>query len=211
MQEMETGVSNPNSIEELEDAIQKYSQRADDVVSSNAQVGIWYKMLASRYLDKQMYGEALKNYQKAIEFYPTNQNLYYWVGVCAGYMAQSSLDYSGVGVNHQKMNYYRLAESAYLQAIKIDSRFTRPMYGVSVLYVYELDESEKAIPHLEKLLTIDTKDTKAMMLLARAYYMNYDFEKALDIYDKIISVTKSESIKADATRLKSQVLDTMYE
>ena len=211
LQEMETGVSSPTTIEELEDAIQKYSQRVDDVVESNAQIGIWYKMIASRYLDKKMYGEALKNYQKAIEFYPTNQNLYYWVGVCGGLMAQSSLDYSGTGVNHQKMNYYRLAESAYLQAIKLDNRFTRPMYGVSVLYVCELDESQKAIPYLEKLLTIDTKDTKAMMLLARAYYMSYDFDNAIDMYDKVISVSKSEIIKADAVQLKQQVLDTMYE
>ncbi|MCR5699033.1 MAG: tetratricopeptide repeat protein [Treponemataceae bacterium] len=210
LQEMETGVSSPTTVEELEDAIQKYSQRVEDVTSANAQIGVWYKMIASRYLDRKMYGEALKNYQKAIEFYPTNQNLYYWVGVCAGFMAQSSLDYEGTGYNSQKMNYYRLAESAYKQAIKIDGRFTRPMYGISVLYILELDESEKAIPYLEKLLTIDTKNTDAMLLLARAYYTQYDFERAVEIYDDIIKVTKSEIRKAEAANLKAQVLETMY-
>ncbi|MDD7416796.1 MAG: DUF2225 domain-containing protein [Treponemataceae bacterium] len=210
LQELETGVSSPTTVEELEDAIEKYSQRVEDVTSANAQIGVWYKMIASRYLDKKMYGEALKNYQKAIEFYPTNQNLYYWVGVCAGFMAQSSLDYDGRGDNSQKMNYYRLAESAYKQAIKIDDRFTRPMRGISILYIYELDESEKAIPYLEKLLSIETKDTDAMLLLARAYYTQYDFEKAVDIYDNIIKVTKSEIRKAEAIELKAQVLETMY-
>ena len=42
--------------------------------------------------------------------------------------------------------------------------------------VYELDETEKAIPLLEKLLTIETKDVDAMFVLARAYYVNYEFQ-----------------------------------
>ena len=58
MQKMEEGVSSPTTKEELQEAIAKYDQRAMDLVSSEAQVGIWYKILGTRYLDQQMYGKA---------------------------------------------------------------------------------------------------------------------------------------------------------
>ena len=210
MQSLEEGVSSPTTIEELKDAIQKYENRVVDVTSAAAQTGIWYKILASRYLDDGMYGEALKYYQKAIEYFPANQNLYYWVGVCAGYMAKSSLDYNGTGNLSQKENYLKLSESAYLRALELEPTYVRAMYGLAVLYVFDLDESEKAIPLLEKLLTIDTRNTDAMMVLANAYYQNYEFDKAVELYDKIISITTSPEKKAAAEANKKLVLEMAY-
>ena len=85
-QKMEEGVDSPTSIEELKDAIKKYQERVADVQLAQSQIGIWYKILGTRYLDNKMYGEALKTFQEALTYYPDNQNLYYYVGVCAGYM-----------------------------------------------------------------------------------------------------------------------------
>ena len=177
---------------------------------TNQQVGIWYKILGNRYLDNKMYGEALKAFQKALEYYPNNQNLYYWVGVCAGYMSHAAMDFGGTGSSEMKYNYLKLAEEAYLRAIEIEDRYVRALYGLGVLYVFELDESEKAIPYLEKLLTIDTKNIDAMFVLARAYYSSYEFDKAVAMYDKIIATTKSEEKKASAEENKKIVLDAAY-
>lgn len=210
MQALEEGVSNPTTKEELKDAIQKYEHRVEDITSAAAQTGIWYKILASRYLDDGMYGEALKYYQKAIEYFPTNQNLYYWVGVCAGYMAKASLDYNGSGNFSQKENYLKLSESAYLRALELEPTYARAMYGLAILYVFDLNESEKAIPLLEKLLTIDTRNTDAMMVLANAYYQNYEFDKAVELYDKIISISTSPEKKAAAEANKKLVLEMAY-
>lgn len=210
MQYLEEGVSNPTTVEELQDAIKKYEKRVVDITMADAQTGIWYKILASRYLDNQMYGEALKNYQKAAEYFPANQNIYYYIGVCAGFMAKSSLDYNGTGDISKKINYLRLAESAYLRALELESTYGRALYGIGALYVRELDESDKAIPYLEKLLTIDTKNSDAMALLAKAYYMDYEFDKAIEMYDKIISVTTSPEKKAEAEANKKIVLDVSY-
>ena len=157
-----------------------------------------------------MYGEALKYYQKAIEYFPTNQNLYYWVGVCAGYMAKASLDYNGSGNFSQKENYLKLSESAYLRALELEPTYARAMYGLAILYVFDLNESEKAIPLLEKLLTIDTRNTDAMMVLANAYYQNYEFDKAVELYDKIISISTSPEKKAAAEANKKLVLEMAY-
>ena len=210
MQAMEEGVSNPTTAEEFEAAIKKYQDRVADIEAANAQIGIWYKLLGTRYLDKKMYKLALESFQKATEYYPTNQNLYYFVGACAGYMAAESLDYKATGSYTQRINYLKLSESAYLQAIKLDNRYTKALYGLGVLYIWELDKSAEAIPYLEKLLTIDTKHTDGMFALARAYYDTYQFENAIAMYDKIIASTKSEEKKALAETNKREVLNASY-
>lgn len=210
MQRLEEGVQNPTTIDELKDAIEKYQKRVADIQLAQTQVGIWYKILGTRYLDNKMYGEALKCFQSALEYYPNNQNLYYYVGICAGYMSHTALDFEAAGSSEKKMNYLKLSETAYLRAIEIEPRYSRALYALGVLYVYELDENGKAIPYLEKLLAIDTKNTDAMFVLARAYYCEYEYDKAVSMYDKIISLTKSAEKKADAETNKKIVLDASY-
>ena len=198
MQHIEEGVSSPTSIEELKDAISKYEERVADIQLANGQIGIWHKIVATRYLDKKMYGEAMKSFQKALEYYPDNQNLYYYVGLCAGYMSHAAMDFDADGYSEKRENYLKLSETAYLRAIEIEPRYARALYGISVLYIFELGDDEKAVPYLEKLLTIETKNIDAMFLLARAYYMTYEFDKSVEVYDKIISLTKSPERKAEA-------------
>jgi tetratricopeptide (TPR) repeat protein len=210
MQQMEEGVSSPTTIDEYKSAIKKYEKRVADIELAQEQIGIWYKILGSRYLDQKMYGEALKCYQKAIEFYPENQNLYYYVGVCAGYMSHSVLDYDAAGNTQKRFNYLKLAESAYLRALAIEPKYVRALYGIGVLYVFELDESSKAVPYLEKLLTIDKGHTDAKFVLANAYYRSGQLQKAADMYDDIINTTKDPEKKAAAQENKKQVLDLSY-
>ena len=210
MQKLEEGVGNPSTIEEYKEAIEKYDARIADLQLSESQVGIWYKILGTRYLDKKMYGQALEAFQSALQYYPDNQNLYYYVGICAGYMSHTALDYNATGNMEQKYNYLKLAETAYLRAIEIEPRYSRALYALSVLYVYELDEPAKAIPYLQKVLDIEKKHTDAMFVLARAYYSSLEFDKAVEMYDKIISVTTSDKKKADAEANKKIVLDASY-
>ena len=209
-QKMEEGVDSPTTIEELKDAIKKYQERVADVQLAQSQIGIWYKILGTRYLDNKMYGEALKCFEEALQYYPNNQNLYYYVGVCAGYMSHAAMDFNASGTNEVKYNYLKLAEEAYLRAIQIEDRYVRALYGLGVLYVFELDEPGKAIPHLEKALSIDTKNLDTMFVLARAYYSNYEFDKAVAMYDKIIETTKSEDTRKTAEENKQIVLDAAY-
>ncbi|MGL4986054.1 MAG: tetratricopeptide repeat protein, partial [Treponemataceae bacterium] len=117
IQALEEGVQNPTTINDLKAAISKYQNRVVDIVAAHMQIGLWYKMLGSRYIDNQMYGEALKAYQEAIKIYPSNQNLFYYIGVCAGYMAKASLDYESTGSTNEKKNYLFLSESAYKRAL----------------------------------------------------------------------------------------------
>ncbi len=210
VQSLEENVSSPTTIDELTDAIKKYEDRVEDIIQADAQTGIWWKILATRYMDQNMYGKALEAFRNAVAYYPANQNLYYWIGVCAGYMAKSSLDFDAEGSNPKQKEYTALAESSYKRALELEPTNTRALYGLSVLYAFELDQGEKAIPLLEKLLTIDTKNIDAMFVLARAYYMDYDFQKAVDMYDSIIKYTSSETSRAEAEANKKVVLNALY-
>lgn len=215
MQKMEEGVQNPTSVEELEAAIKKYQDRATDLQLTESQIGIWYKMLATRYLDSKMYDKAMDSLKKAIEFYPANQNLYYWVGVCANHMAKASLDFNARGQltngkTQEAWNYIKLSESSYLRALELDDRNARTLYGLSLLYVFDMKEYEKAISLLEKLITIEKKNFDALFVLAGAYYAVGEGEKAVAIYERIPTMTKSKEIIASAESLKKQVLDSVY-
>ncbi len=211
MQALEEGVSSPTTEAELKEAIQKYEARVEDLVQANQQIGIWYKLLGSRYLDSQMYGEALEAFRMATTYYPANQNLYYYVGLCAGYMANQALDYTATGSTAQKFNYLKLAESAYLEALEIDPKYARALYGIGVLYLFELDEPGKAVPYLETLAEIEKRNVDGLFLLANAYYQTFEFDKAVEVYDRIISTTTSAEKKAQAEANKRQVLETAYE
>ena len=46
-----------------------------------------------------------------------------------------------------------------------------------------------------------------MFVLARAYYSSYEFDKAIEMYDKIIETTKSDDTKKTAEENKKIVLD----
>ncbi len=210
MQSLEEGVDSPTTIDELKVAIGKYQKRVEDILNADIRTGIWYKILATRYLDNRLYGKALENFRTAIEFYPMNQNLYYYVGVCAGYMANASLDYEATGSTAERDRYLALSESGYLRAIEIEPRYARALYGLGVLYVFELNQSEKAIPLLESLLDIEKKNIDAMFVLARAYFVTGSNDASVTLYDRIIATTKDPVRKTNAETNKAQVLDQTY-
>lgn len=210
LQNIEKYSGNPGNIEEIKKGIEKYDAEARELAEKNAKIGIWYKILGTRYLDKKMYGKALESFQKAIEFYPENPNLYYYVGVSAAFVSHSALDFNGSGRNDAKMNYLRLSESAFKQALNIDGRYAKALYSLGVLYVYDLDDGEQAVKYLERYVEIEKRDTDGMQVLASAYYMTSQFEKAAEMYDKIISITKSAERKADAESKKKVMLDAIY-
>lgn len=210
LQNMEKYSGNPGNIEEIKKGIEKYDSEAQELVEKNSKIGIWYKILGTRYLDKKMYGKALESFQKALEFYPENPNLYYYVGVCATYVSHSALDFNGSGENGRKANYLKLAETSFKQALSIDENYSKALYSLGVLYAFDLDNGPEAAEYLERYVDIEKRDTDGMLVLARAYYMSSEFEKAAEVYDKIISVTKSSQRKAEAEANKKVVLDAIY-
>jgi len=83
--------------------------------------------------------------------------------------------------------------------------------AAAVLYIFELNRSEAAIPHLGRYLELESRDVDAMFLLARCYYEAGENEQALEWYDQIIALTKDEVRRTEAEKNKKILLDQLYE
>ncbi|HZK19248.1 MAG TPA: hypothetical protein VFC68_00840 [Treponemataceae bacterium] len=207
---LEDGVKNPTTIDEYENAIAAHDKQIEKIIELESKTGIWYKIIATRYLDKKMYGKALENFQIAIQYYPDNANLFYYTGLCASYMAKASLDFDADGTQLEQQSYWNLAENSYLQAINYNPTYSRALYGLGVLYVFELNRPSAAIPFLETLLEGESKHFDGMMVLARAYFVTGFSDNGIALYDRIISNTSNKEQKTNAENNKKIVLNELY-
>lgn len=199
----------PSTIEGLRNAIAAYEKQIEQHVKDAAQLGVYWKILAVRLQDRGLHNEALDALERAIYFTPEDRALHYMTGVSAGYVAKNIHSFPGVD-SSERDRYFALAEEGYLRAIEIDDRYLRPRYGVAVLYVFELDRPAEAVPHLLKYLEISGNDTDALFVLGRAYYVTGALKEALEVYDRIISITKDAQKRTEAQNNRQLVMGRLY-
>lgn len=192
-------------IRELLSAVDEYEEIVNQRVEASAQLGEHYKMLGIEFIRRDMYGEALKYLKKAIEFYPENEVIFYLAGACSARMAKAKVNDPG-----ERDRLLVQAENFYLRAIELDSLFSQALYGLSVLYVFELDKVNEAEPYLHRLLEKEKKNTSAMFLLARVYVYQGRAEEALELYDRIIEEPQSREEEDRARELKQQLLEGAF-
>jgi tetratricopeptide (TPR) repeat protein len=208
--EMGPGGSPPETIEGLKKAIAIYEDRIEAVVNDAGKAGIYWKLLATRYMDKGMYGEALEALEKAISYFPEDASLFYRVGISASVVAKSTLDFKATGRNAERDRLLATAVDAHLRAIALEKTYSRPLYALGVLYVFELGREQDAIPLLTRYLELESKDVDAMFVLARAHYVLGEYQKAVDLYDRILSTTKDDAKQREAETNKKTALDALY-
>jgi len=200
----------PETIDGLRKAIALYEDQIERNVREGAQTGVYWKILAIRLADKKMHNDALNAFERAIYFNTEDPTLYYLTGVSAASVAKSLVGFSS-GEQKEKEKLYKLSENSYLRAMELDITYTKPMYGIAILYVFELDRPQDAIPYLERYLQIAASDVSAMFVLARAYYSTENYSRAVELYDKIISRTKNKKIKEEALNNKDIIQGMLYE
>jgi len=200
----------PETIDGLRKAIALYEDQIERNVREGAQTGVYWKILAIRLADKKMHNDALKAFERAIYYNTEDPTIYYLTGVSAASAAKSIVGFSA-GEQKEREKLYKLSENSYLRAMELDITYVKPMYGIAVLYIFELDRPKDAIPYLERYLKISTNDIPAMFLLARAYYTTENYSGAVELYDKIISRTKDKKIKEEAQNNKDIVQGLIYE
>ncbi len=179
-------------IDELKQGIKEYEAEVGRTVKAAKQIGIYYRMLALEYMSLEMYNEALKSLEQAVKYFPTSPMLYYYAAICAGQMKEA------VFTKQEADAYLAEAERMYLRAVNLDPGYKEALYGLSVLYVFELERPLDAEPLLERLVSMEQKNFNAMFLLARVKVVKGDYDSAVDIYMDIESRTADEEIKAKA-------------
>jgi len=199
----------PETIEGLRAAIALYEAQIERNVKEGAQTGVYWKILAIRLADKGMHRDALDAFDRAIQFSPEDPTLFYRTGESASVVAAAILDFSGnSGV--EKERYTRLAETAYLRSIQLDPVYAKPRLGLGILYTFDLNRAVEAVPHLERYVELTPNDIRGMFVLARAYYMTESYDRAVELYDRIIARTKDPKVKAEAQNNKETIRNLMY-
>jgi len=200
----------PETFDGLRKAIALYEDQIERNVREGAQTGVYWKILAIRLADKKMHNDALNAFERAIYYNTEDPTIYYLTGISAASAAKSLVGFSA-GEQKEKDRLYKLSENSYLKSMELDITYTKPMYGIAILYVFELDRPKDAIPYLERYLKIASSDISAMFVLARAYYSTENYSGAVELYDKIISRTKDKKIKEEALKNKDLIQGMIYE
>ncbi len=188
-------------IEELKAGIRRYRDVVEEKIEAAGQLGVYHKMLAVAYMDRQMYGLALDHLEKAIDLQPENPILFYYAGVSAGRMAKSTVDET------EQNELYEDAEQYYLRSIELDPTRNDANYALGVLYVFEINEPIKAREYLEQTIEDEPKNARAQMVLARSYAMTGEAERAAELYDQAAEVAADRDTREAALRNRDALLE----
>lgn len=193
------------TIEELKKSIDKYQAEVDRKVKAAENLGVYWKMLAIRYMNGGMYGEALKALQDAIAVYPENPLLFFYQGTCAARLGKAQTADAG-----KQAELYGTAEKAYRRAVALDPVLVHALYALSILYVFELDRPAEAESLLKKAVEVEKRNWDCWMLLARVYYQTRRPEQAIDIYDDVMGSGAPESLRKDAEANRKRIQEELY-
>jgi len=199
----------PETIEGLRQAIALYEDQIERNVREAAQTGVYWKILAIRYSDRNMHNNALEALERAIYYNSDDPILFYLTGVSAANAAKSVIGFSS-NADAERDRLYRLSENGYLRSLDIDITYTRSMYGLAVLYVFELDRPRDAITYLERYLQLSPSDVTAMFVLARAHFMLEEYSRSVEVYDRIIDRTRDSKLREEAQSNRDYIQGIIY-
>ena len=189
---------------ELKNAISSYRKILEQKIEAARDLASYHKILGKFYLDNRMYMLAAEQFDEAIKIDSENPVLFYYGALCYSRYSKSLMNQS------EQYSNILIAEKYYLKTIELDSRFNKALYAVSVLYVFELDQPDKAVEYLEMLLDTQKSNFDAMFLLANAYIRLGITDQAIDIYNNIIKTSKNSVYKKQAEDNKKKLQDSGY-
>ncbi|RKX91375.1 MAG: hypothetical protein DRP59_07925 [Spirochaetes bacterium] len=187
-------------IAELEKGIKEYKEEADRTVKAGVEIGIYYRLVGLEYMKLKMYGKAYDNFQKAIEYYPENEVLFYYSGVSLARSAKSVLE------DDERRRLMQKAVVYYQRAIELNGRYEDVYYALSVLYMFELNRPLDALKAIKKLLNFDPGNIDALFIKARADAVTGNIRDAVDTYNKIIKISKDEKATLKAREFRDALM-----
>jgi tetratricopeptide (TPR) repeat protein len=170
----------------LKKDIEKYSRILDEKIDAAEKLGTYHKLIGLKYLDYSMYGLALEAFEEALAIYPENPNVLYNAGLTSARLSKTEAsEIDSRTLMDKAVRYYKAS-------LSVNNRFSSPMYGLAILYVYELDQPELAIPLMEAYNKIQKSSMNGRFLLAAAYYASGNEGEAVDVYNTIIDISEND-------------------
>lgn len=183
---------------ELTAEIKKLEKELDETHEKYQKVGNYQRALGVKMMHYKMYYKAYEHFNNAIEFYPNSEMLHYYRGIAASQFAKSQ------DVESVRRDFMERAKYSQEYSVELNPSFTKGLYALSILYIYEFDRPEDAKPLLDRLLQISTREFDAMLLRALLYEKDGELNAALDLYDTVLTMSKNDRhiINADTNRDK---------
>ena len=191
-------------VEELQREIRGFRKEVERTVDASGQLAVYYKMLAVEYMRGAMYSAAYDALEQAIAIQPENPILFFYSGVCAARMSKAKV------IVEDRMLWLERSEALYRRAIALDPGYAAALYGLAVLYVFELDRPQEAEDLLERLLTVESKEIDGRFLLARVYYSLGKLENAIELYREIESLSDVKESRDRALENRKQIEGELY-
>lgn len=183
-------------LRELTADIRKIEKELDSTLEKYQKVGNFQRALGVKMMHYRMYLKAYEHFNNAIEFYPHSEMLHYYRGIAASQFALSQ------DVDSIKKDYMNRALYSHEYSIELNPNFTKGLYALSILYIYEFDRPDDAKVLLDRLLSISTREFDAMLLRALLYEKDDELNAALDLYDSVLSMSKKSNhiVRAEINR-----------
>lgn len=197
----EGGRTSDARIAELEKDVAVFRKKVDEKVQATEKLGSYYKLLALAYLDRDMYGPALEALDRAVEIHSEQSPLFLFRAIAAARMSKAVRDPGERGT------LLETAESSYLRAILLDPAYVQALYGLAILYAFELGREADALPLTQKILDREKDNVDALFLLGRLQYSLGRPEEALAAYDRILNIPAAGSRRDEARRNRRLILE----
>ncbi len=194
-------------IRELEQGIRRYRREAERTLKATSQLEVYYKMLATAYMQRGMYQPAYEALQEALAIQSENPILYYHAAVCAASLSKAQVEAA------DRAQWLQRAEAHYRRALELDPGYVDALYGLAVLEVFERERPQEAVPLLERLLKRERRNTRAQLLLGNAYYRSGRLEDALAVFRDVaahadLSPESRQEAQDNARRVEEELRGT---
>lgn len=193
------------AIEELKQGIARYQAEVERKVSAARNLGVYWKMLALKYVDNGMYGLALDALDEAVAIYPENPILFQYMGISAARAAKGL-----VADAPERARLLARSEAAYRRAIFLEPGYVNALYGLAVLLALELDRPSEAEPLLAEVLAREPKNVDALFLLGRIAYAEGRYEDAVDSFERILATRPPQRIAEQAEANARRAKEALY-
>lgn len=188
------GVVPQERIEQLESLVAERRSEMDEALQAAARTAGALRQLALEYVRMEFYGPALDAFEEAIRIEPVNAGLLFWAGAVSAQLAQSQ------GRVSERDRYLSMAERYYTRSIEIEPRQTSSLYGLAVLYHFEMERHVQALPVAERLVEVEPNHTQGLFLLARIQTTLGDVDNAVATYERILEVASDDTSREQARR-----------
>ena len=188
------GPPSTERIEELRRLVDEHGRVVSEKVQAVGRQADFLKLLSQAYIQQGLFGPAYDALEEALVLQPGNPVLHQLAGVSAANIGKAQ------GRPSVRAEYYAIAEHHYRRSVDIDPGYIDALYGLSVLYVFELSRPIDAIPYLERILERSVAHEAALFVLARAHVELGNREAAVNAYDRIVARSPDAESRARADR-----------